>query len=101
MSFGAPVLICDGCGKKRGESNHWHSLRDMGHSLEIVRREVQGGEDFYYHACGDGCVILLVQKFLTAGELEAWRDPSQKIEASETPTFRAVKEEDSIYRNHP
>ena len=75
MSLGAPVLVCDGCGKRRGVVNHWHSLSIYSKELRISRQEVLNDAD--YHACGDGCVVLLVQLFLTNGFVPQWRDPNQ------------------------
>ncbi len=76
------TTYCDGCGKAKGEANHWHkavlfgpSVHLAGEPLEVVamlignpgRTNVTGTPESEKDFCGDKCLLEYAQGILKAG----------------------------------
>ncbi|HEX3940531.1 MAG TPA: hypothetical protein VHX11_03520 [Acidobacteriaceae bacterium] len=73
-------FTCDICGRKKGDSNHWWMLAlgdvpcfDPGqpnHRFTLIpwnAAESQSTE--FYHACGQGCAMQAMERFMTYGSI--------------------------------
>lgn len=70
------VYICDVCGTTKKDSNHWWDLFievTSGDEAETSHLEIHSmdpeAEDDHVVACGEVCVIKLVSRFLSTGQL--------------------------------
>lgn len=66
------VYACDGCGKQKGESNHWYATtihREFA-ALVIVtfaesqKRMVAAEDSAWEHFCGEECLLKMVARNL-------------------------------------
>ena len=67
------VYLCDVCGAEKKETNHWWGVIIHQTELGMEHLSIYKFEDAPEYApvaCGDRCVITLVQRFLSTGQLE-------------------------------
>jgi hypothetical protein len=75
-------IVCDGCGKVKGETNHWYMVSNIDDEF-VLTRWIEADQDSYSvsHLCGQACVI---------SKLSEWMNP--KKEAVTTPTLTEAYE---------
>lgn len=63
------TVTCDECGQKKGSGNHWFRVfvhnSDGTHFISIGDWDMKQMET-ETHACSDACVVMVMQKWLSA-----------------------------------
>lgn len=58
------TYYCDGCGKQRGEANHWWIVRTGKPSISIYPFDpIDSGTEFDCY-CGQGCAMKAVSEWM-------------------------------------
>jgi adenine-specific DNA methylase len=64
-------ITCDGCGKKKGDVNHWWLMEKTANEFRIYRWNEQTTKGLIRrakHLCGQECVIKAVNEYLSGGK---------------------------------
>lgn len=58
------VIICDGCGKEKGATNHWFTQRSFPErsSFTAFSKGIDSNER--RHFCSQGCVLAAFQQWM-------------------------------------